>query len=120
MPQDGLNLRLMDEFQRDLPLVPRPYAAMGEALGLTVAEVLARLARLQSLPLVKDLEKTERLRRLWEPWYRRWTAAPDDPRHWETGWLLEEFRVSLFAPDVPCVGKVSEKKIEERVLGEGG
>lgn len=81
--------------------------------------IRARLARLQALPLVKDLEKTARLRRLWEPWYRRWTAEPDDPRHWETGWLLEEFRVSLFAPDVPCVGKVSEKKIEERVLGEG-
>jgi hypothetical protein len=29
--------------------------------------------------------------------------------------MLEEYRVSLFAPDVPCVGKVSEKRIEEQV-----
>lgn len=60
MPQDGLNLRLMDEFQRDLPLVPRPYAAMGEALGLTEAEVLLRLARLQSLGAVARVGATVR------------------------------------------------------------
>ena len=61
----------------------------------------------------------ERLRRLWVPWFRHWTAEPDDPRWWELGWMLEEYRVSLFAPDVPCLGKVSEKKIEERVAALG-
>lgn len=39
--------RLLDEFQRDLPLVPRPFAAMGEALGLSEDEVIARLIRLR-------------------------------------------------------------------------
>ncbi len=66
-----------------------------------------------SLPIVKDLEKMARLRRLWLPWFQRWTANPDDPALWPHGWALEELRVSLFAPDVPCVGKVSEKRIEE-------
>jgi hypothetical protein len=32
---------------------------------------------------------------------------------WDYGWLLEEFRISLFAPDVPVVGKVGEKKLRE-------
>jgi ATP-dependent helicase HrpA len=77
--------------------------------------IRSRLGRLGSLPLVKDLEKMERLRRLWVPWFTRWTAEPDDPRLWELGWMLEEYRVSLFAPDVPCVGKVSEKRIEEHL-----
>jgi Domain of unknown function (DUF3418) len=27
--------------------------------------------------------------------------------------MLEEYRVSLFAPDVRCAGKVSEKRLEE-------
>jgi len=44
---DCLDTRLLDEFQRDLPLVPRPFAAMADALGTTEAEVLERLERLQ-------------------------------------------------------------------------
>jgi hypothetical protein len=70
-----------------------------------------------SLPIVKDLEKMERLRRLWLPWFQRWTEKPDDPALWPHGWAVEELRISLFAPDVPCVGKVSEKRIEEMWAG---
>jgi ATP-dependent helicase HrpA len=75
--------------------------------------IRSRLGRVGSLPIVKDLEKMERLRRLWLPWFQRWTAEPDNPALWPHGWALEEWRVSLFAPDVPCTGKVSEKRIEE-------
>ena len=39
-------LRLLDTFQRDLPLEPRPYAAMAARLGLSEAELLAMLHRL--------------------------------------------------------------------------
>lgn len=38
--------RLLDEFQRDLPLVPRPYAVIAERLGVDEATVLAMLERL--------------------------------------------------------------------------
>ena len=75
--------------------------------------IRSRLRRLDSLPIVKDLEKMERLRRLWLPWFRQWTETPDDPALWPTGWALEELRISLFAPDVPCMAKVSEKRILE-------
>lgn len=44
---DCLDTRLLDEFQRDLPLVPRPFAAMAEVLGTTEDDVLERLERLQ-------------------------------------------------------------------------
>ena len=44
---DTLDTRLLDEFQRDLPLVPRPFAAMGQTLGVSEAEVIARLTRLR-------------------------------------------------------------------------
>jgi DNA-binding Lrp family transcriptional regulator len=37
---------LMDGWQRGLPLVPRPFAAIGDATGLSEAEVLARLGAL--------------------------------------------------------------------------
>ncbi|GAA5121830.1 ATP-dependent RNA helicase HrpA [Luteolibacter yonseiensis] len=75
--------------------------------------IRSRLGRLSSLPIVKDLEKMDRFRKLWERWYGDHMAAPEDPALWNPGWVLEEYRISLFAPDVPLLGKVSEKKIEE-------
>ncbi|MCE8017017.1 Lrp/AsnC family transcriptional regulator [Halomonas sp. MCCC 1A17488] len=44
---DALDRRLIDAFQRDLPLCPRPFAVMAERLGVSEAEVLARLHALQ-------------------------------------------------------------------------
>jgi DNA-binding Lrp family transcriptional regulator len=45
---DPTDLKLLDGFQRDLPLVARPFAALGAALGLDEAQVLDRLARMQA------------------------------------------------------------------------
>ena len=47
MTMDALDHRLLDEFQRDFPLVPRPFAVLAAGLGITEAEVIARLADLQ-------------------------------------------------------------------------
>ncbi len=44
----ALQRALLDRFQRELPLVPRPYAAMAEALGASEAEVIEALAGLQA------------------------------------------------------------------------
>jgi len=43
-----LERALLDRFQRELALVPRPYAAMAEAVGASEAEVIEALARLQA------------------------------------------------------------------------
>ncbi|HET6470053.1 MAG TPA: hypothetical protein VFG43_16890 [Geminicoccaceae bacterium] len=43
-----LERRLLDGFQRDLPLVPRPFAAIAERLGTDEATVIATLGGLQS------------------------------------------------------------------------
>lgn len=75
--------------------------------------IRSRLGRISSLPIVKDLEKMDRLCRLWQPWFQAWTAQPADPTLWPIGWLLEEYRVSIFAPDIPTTSKVSEKRIED-------
>jgi DNA-binding Lrp family transcriptional regulator len=47
VPLDETDRRLLDDFQRDLPLEPRPFAAMARALGLEEVEVISRLAALQ-------------------------------------------------------------------------
>jgi siroheme decarboxylase len=46
--QDTPTLALLNEFQRDFPLEPRPYAALGARLGLSEDAVLARLKRLRA------------------------------------------------------------------------
>ncbi|WP_163557759.1 Lrp/AsnC family transcriptional regulator [Halomonas sp. NO4] len=45
---DALDRRLIDTYQRDLPLCERPFAAMAERLGVSEAAVLARLERLEA------------------------------------------------------------------------
>ena len=44
---DTVDRRLLDDFQRDFPLHPRPFAALADRLGVTEWEVLERLRRLQ-------------------------------------------------------------------------
>lgn len=45
---DDLDLRLLDDFQRDLPLVPQPFAAMAAQLNTCEADVITRLRSLQN------------------------------------------------------------------------
>lgn len=44
---DAIDRRLLDEFQRDLPVCERPFAVIGERLGCSEAEIIARLEDLQ-------------------------------------------------------------------------
>ena len=57
---DPVDARLLDEFQRDLPLIPRPFAAMASDLSLDEAEVIARLVRLQAAGTVARVGGTVR------------------------------------------------------------
>jgi DNA-binding Lrp family transcriptional regulator len=43
---DAVTARLLNEFQRGFPLVPRPFESVAARLGTTAGEVLARLASL--------------------------------------------------------------------------
>jgi ATP-dependent helicase HrpA len=80
-------------------------------LGRYMAGIRSRIKRLESLPLARDLEKLERFDPLWNPWYEAWRKAPKHPELWPHGYDLEEYRISLFAPDVPVQGKISEKRL---------
>lgn len=57
---DPIDARLLDEFQRDLPLVERPFAAIAETLALAEAEVIDRLARLTASGAVARVGATVR------------------------------------------------------------
>jgi DNA-binding Lrp family transcriptional regulator len=43
---DAIDRRLLNDYQRGLPLSPRPFADMATALGIGEAEVIARLEKL--------------------------------------------------------------------------
>lgn len=49
---DALDRRLIDGYQRSLPVCARPYARVAERLGTSEEEVIARLERLQALGVV--------------------------------------------------------------------
>ncbi len=72
-----------------------------------------RIGRLESLPLAKDEEKRRQLDPLWLRWRTLWLEDEDSPRWWEIGWLLSEWRIQLFAPQVPRREKVGVKKLEK-------
>lgn len=56
----ALDRRLLDEFQRDFPLVPQPFAVMAAALAVSEAEVLARLRALQAAGTIARVGATVR------------------------------------------------------------
>ena len=51
----ALDRRLLDEFQHDFPLCPRPFEAMARRLGCDEATVLSRLAHLESCGFVSRI-----------------------------------------------------------------
>jgi DNA-binding Lrp family transcriptional regulator len=52
---DKTDRKLLDRLQADFPLVPRPFAAIGEELGLSEPEVIARAASLQRRGLIRRI-----------------------------------------------------------------
>ncbi len=57
---DTTDRRLLDEWQRDLPLVGRPFAAIGLELATPEDEVIARLARLKRAGAISRVGGTTR------------------------------------------------------------
>ena len=57
---DTIDQRLLDEFQRGLPLVPRPFEPVADALEIAEDEVIGRLRALQANGLVSRVGATVR------------------------------------------------------------
>jgi len=55
---DPLDQRLLNDWQRDFPVVARPFARIGAALGTTEADVLARLGRLSEAGAISRIGAT--------------------------------------------------------------
>jgi len=52
---DALDRALLEQMQAGVPLVPRPFAALGEGMGLRQTEVLARVRRLKDANVIRQI-----------------------------------------------------------------
>jgi DNA-binding Lrp family transcriptional regulator len=70
---DTLDKKLLDIIQSDFPLQARPYAVLGEKLGLTEAEVLARVRALKGKNIIRRIGANFQSRKL--GWHSTLCAA---------------------------------------------
>ncbi len=55
MNLDDIDKKILDIIQSGFPLVPRPYAEIGERLGITEAEALAKVRALKENKIIRRL-----------------------------------------------------------------
>lgn len=55
IPLDPIDRQLIRATQAGLPLVPQPYAAVAEAVGLTEAEVIDRIEEMQARGIIRRI-----------------------------------------------------------------
>lgn len=67
--------------------------------------ILERMKRIDQQPLARELERIAR--------YQATCALYPEPRPLEFAYLLEEYRLTLFAPNIPTKTKISEKILEQ-------
>ena len=61
---DAIDRQLLNDFQQGLPLSARPYADVGDRLGIDETEVLARLSRLSAAGAVSRVGPVLRPKRI--------------------------------------------------------
>ncbi|WP_456406015.1 ATP-dependent RNA helicase HrpA [Thiolapillus sp.] len=77
----------------------------------------SRLEKLRTAA-TRDQQRLNELQAVHDEWLQRWRATNEkgvtDPRLEEIRWMLEEFRVSLFAQEMKTAYPVSAKRIRKR------
>jgi len=106
------------EEQLDRLLYPGVFAAIGrERLPDLLRYLRAIRRRLEQLPdhVGRDRERMERVRRLEARRDALSDVLPGSLELIEVAWMLQEFRISLFAQQIGTKGKVGEKRIIEAI-----
>lgn len=81
--------------------------------------MLERVKQLNALPLIRDLEKMDKVHEYQDAWYDRWQGDRENLDLIECGYLLEQFRLLQFSPSLVVKGSVSEKKVRVALEGLG-
>lgn len=106
--------RVIEDLERQLAWLLRPRFLWAHGAGRLsdlrrfMQGIRERLDRIDRQPLVKELERLDKFAQV----ESLWQAHEKKDAHWdELGYLMEEYRLSLFAPSVPIRGRVSEKRL---------
>ncbi|SHJ18962.1 ATP-dependent helicase HrpA [Rubritalea squalenifaciens DSM 18772] len=83
------------------------------------AGMLDRIGKLKSQSLMRDLEKMDRVLKYWLPWHDQWKERGDEPAIIELGMAIEQYRLSLYAPQLAGQQKVSEKILTSMLEAQG-
>lgn len=81
--------------------------------------MLERIGKLKSLPIMRDLEKMDRVLPYWLPWHDQWKERGNEPVLVECGMAIEFFKLSLYAPALTGTYKISEKILTEMLGAQG-
>ncbi len=73
--------------------------------------IAERLNRIDRQPLAKELERIDLFERVYLPWRQELNNHLTDPAWADFGYLLEEYRLAIFAPAIPVKGRISEKRL---------
>ncbi|MCP4306002.1 MAG: ATP-dependent RNA helicase HrpA [bacterium] len=106
-------------------IYPRFLTSIGSERIPDVRRYLEAIERrIDRLPqdAVRDTTNLELVHQLEEELDRLSAAMPDEPRLMDVAWMIQEFRVSLFAQTLGTRGKVSEKRIRNLLteIEDGG
>lgn len=72
-----------------------------------------RLERIGQQPLARELDRIEQFNETVSSWYEEWAVRRNSIAWDDFGYLVEEYRLSSFAPKLVIKGRVSAKKLQE-------
>lgn len=70
--------------------------------------IAERIRRIGQQPLARELERLDLFERVYFPWHQVLKEHAGDLRWIQYGYLLEEYRLAIFAPAISVKGRVSE------------
>ncbi|WMB20695.1 DUF3418 domain-containing protein [Akkermansia muciniphila] len=73
--------------------------------------IAERIRRIGQQPLARELERLDLFERVYFPWRQVLEEHAGDLRWMQYGYLLEEYRLAIFAPAISVKGRVSEKRL---------
>ncbi len=120
--RDRFATRIAEDLQRDWAWLTRPWflSSSGPARVTDLARyargLQERLKRIAQQPAARELERIDTLNAtVGEAWFSEWprhhTPATPSPAWLNFGFMVAEYRLSLFSPTLALKGRASAKKI---------
>lgn len=109
--------RITADLQRQLDWLLRPrflWAHGAERLPdlkRYMQGIAERIRRIGQQPLARELERLDLFERIYLPWHQALPEHDGSPQWTQYGYLLEEYRLSVFSPAIPVKGRISEKRL---------